>query len=122
MEYKELDVWIAGRKLVKEVYEISKSFPKEDQFGITNQIRRCAIYIPSNIAEGCGRRSYNESLRFFYIARGSLYELETQFYLAADVGFISQTKLGSVTTSTEICKKILNGFINYYKSLIGKIN
>jgi len=49
MEYKELDVWIAGRKLVKEVYEISKSFPKEDQFGITNQIRRCAIYIPSNL-------------------------------------------------------------------------
>ena len=56
MEYKELDVWIAGRKLVKEVYEISKSFPKEEQFGITNQIRRSAISIPSNIAEGCGRR------------------------------------------------------------------
>ena len=78
MKYTELEVWKEARILVNEMYLISKEFPKEELYGLTSQMRRCAISIPSNIAEGCGRHHFKDSLRFFFIARGSLYELETQ--------------------------------------------
>jgi len=84
MNYIELEVWKEARSLVKTIYEITKSFPTEELYGLTSQIRRCSISIPSNIAEGCGRKTSKESIHFFHIARGSLYELETQMYLALD--------------------------------------
>jgi four helix bundle protein len=85
-KYIELNVWIYARKLVNIVYALTKLFPKEEQFGLTNQMRRCAVSIPSNIAEGCGHNHKKDGLQFFYISRGSLYELETQLYLSNDLG------------------------------------
>ena len=68
-KYIELDVWLEARKLVSEIYIATQTFPKDEQFGLTSQIRRCAISIPSNIAEGCGRSHKNESIQFLYIQR-----------------------------------------------------
>ena len=115
MKYIELDVWISSRELVKKVYELTKSFPKEELYGLTNQIRRSSISVPSNIAEGCGRKSSKETIQFLFIARGSLFELETQIYLSNDLGYISEDTLRQILSMIETCMKLLNGFINYYK-------
>lgn len=115
--YREFDVWIETRKLVKQVYVITNNFPKEELYGITNQIRRCSISIPSNIAEGCGRQTPKETIRFLYISRGSVYELETQLLLSNDLNFLPEEKLNNILSQIETCKKLLNGFINYYKKL-----
>lgn len=88
-DYYDLEVWMKCRELVNQVYELTKKFPKEEIYGLTNQIRRCAISVPSNIAEGCGRQHTNDSIQFFYIARGSLYELETQLFLSKDQNYIT---------------------------------
>ncbi len=117
MEYRDLDVWKFSRELVNSVYKLTKSFPKEELYGLTNQIRRCAVSIPSNIAEGCGRRTSKDTIQFLYISRGSLYELETQMFLALDQNFISENQLNEINSQIESCKKLLNGFINYYKKL-----
>ena len=117
MNYIELEVWKEARSLVKTIYEITKSFPTEELYGLTSQIRRCSISIPSNIAEGCGRKTSKESIHFFHIARGSLYELETQMYLALDQEYIRMDIHQEIIENITHCKKLLNGFINYYKSL-----
>lgn len=87
--YHELKIWQEGRKLVKTVYNISAGFPKEEMYGLTSQLRRAAISIPSNIAEGTGRKSDKEFLRFLDYAVGSLFEVETQVILANDLNFIN---------------------------------
>ena len=117
MNYTKLEVWIETRKLTNLVYDISKEFPKEELYSLTNQIRRCAISIPSNIAEGCGRQTSKDTIHFLHISRGSLYELETQFYLALDQKYVSEDDFNKIIAQTETCKKLLNGFINYYKKL-----
>jgi len=117
MNYTELDVWKYSRELVKLVYLLTKSFPKEELYGLTNQIRRCAISIPSNIAEGIGRQSNKETIHFLYIAKGSLQEVETQLYLSFDLDYISEVELNGILEKVVSNKKLLNGFINYYKKL-----
>ena len=80
--HKDLDVWKLGIELVQEVYEVTKVFPKEEMYGLTSQIRRAAVSIPSNIAEGYARESIKELIRFLYISLGSLSELETQLLIS----------------------------------------
>ena len=87
--YHDLKIWQEGRKLVKSVYSVTASFPKEEMYGFTSQIRRATISIPSNIAEGTGRTSDKEFQRFLDFAIGSLFEVETQIILANDLNFIS---------------------------------
>ena len=113
-KYTELNVWIEARKLTNCIYNITKLYPKEEQFGLTNQMRRCSVSIPSNIAEGCGRNHKKDSLQFFYISRGSLYELETQLYLSFDLGLIDITQLNNILEQLETVRKLLKGFIRYY--------
>lgn len=84
----ELDAWQVSRSLVKSVYLLTKGFPREELFGLTSQMRRAAISIPSNIAEGAARSGNREFAHFLNIARGSLSELETQLVIAADLGYI----------------------------------
>nr|WP_194295647.1 four helix bundle protein [Capnocytophaga canis] len=90
--YKELVVWQKSIALVKKVYALLRSFPEEERFGLTSQIRRSAISVPSNIAEDFGRGSSKNFLQFLYVSRGSLYELETQLYIAKDLNFISDNQ------------------------------
>jgi four helix bundle protein len=117
MEYIKLEVWIESRKLTSLVYSLLRSFPKEEIYGLTNQIRRSSISIPSNIAEGCGRQSSKETIHFLHISRGSLFELETQFYLAMDQKYIEETEFNTIIEQIQICKRLVNGFINYYKKM-----
>ncbi len=117
MEYTDLDVWKESRQLVKMVYDATKVFPKEEIYGLTNQLRRSSCSIPSNIAEGCGRKTPNDTIRFLHIARGSLYELETQLYLSLDQEYLGKKELEFIMEQLTLCKKLLNGFINYYNSI-----
>lgn len=117
MKYTDLDVWKYSRELVKLVYQLTKPFPKEELYGLTNQIRRCAVSVPSNIAEGIGRQSNKETIHFLYIAKGSLQEVETQLYLSFDLEYISEDDLKEILEKVISNKKLLNGFINYYKKL-----
>jgi len=117
-KYTDLEVWLKSRELTNSIYTISKSYPEAERFGLTNQMRWCAVSVPSNIAEGCGRSSFKETIHFLYIARGSLYELETQLYLSLDQNYISNVASQELQENVITCKKLLNGFINYYKSKI----
>jgi four helix bundle protein len=117
MEYTKLEVWIETRKLANLVYDATKKFPKEELFSLTNQLRRCAVSIPSNIAEGCGRQTSKDTIHFLHISRGSLYELETQCYLAVDQNYMDTTEFEIINTQIQSCKRLINGFINYYKKL-----
>jgi four helix bundle protein len=114
--YKELDVWIKSRVLVKEIYLITLSLPKEELYGIVSQMRRSAVSIPSNIAEGYGRQHKKETVQFLHIARGSLYELETQLYIATDLHFIDETKMNKTILMIEENRKLLNGLIKYFEN------
>lgn len=116
MNYTELDVWKSSRALVKQVYLLSASFPNEELYALTNQVRRCSVSVPSNIAEGLGRQSNKETIHFLYISKGSIYELETQLFLAFDLDYISKEELNVILEQITTCKKLLNGFINYFKS------
>ena len=116
--YIDLDVWKQARILSKEVYLVSSNFPSDEKFGLSSQIRRAAVSIPSNIAEGCGRNHPKDSIQFFNVARGSVYEVETQLYLASDLGFIEEIDLKTLLLKLETTRKLLNGFINYYQKLV----
>lgn len=116
--YTDLDVWKEVRGLSKDIYLASSNFPAEEKFGLTSQIRRAAVSVPSNIAEGCSRHHQKESIQFFFIARGSVYEIETQLFLAFDLDFIDNMALTTLLAKLEITRKLLNGFIKYYQSLV----
>jgi len=116
-DYTKLDVWISARKVTNLIYNTTKTFPNSEQFGLTNQMRRCAVSIPSNIAEGCGRNTTKGKLVFFYISRGSLFELETQLYISLDQNFIDEIVFNTLLEEIQTSKKLLNGFINYFKKL-----
>ena len=81
-DYRKLDVWKKSHALTMMVYHITQEFPSDERYGLTSQIRRCCVSIPSNIAEGCGRSSNAELVRFLYIAMGSAQELDYQLYLS----------------------------------------
>ncbi len=115
MEYTELEVWKESRVLANLIYKVSQQFPKVEMYGLTNQIRRCAVSVPSNIAEGCGRRTAADTIQFLHISRGSLYELETQLFIALDQEYLIKEDFDSITKQILKCKKLINGFINYYK-------
>lgn len=116
VDYQELDVWKESRKLVSMIYATSKTFPKEEVFGLTNQLRRASVSVISNIAEGCGRNTIKDSLQFFYISRGSLFESEAQLLVAGDLNYLEDTDLKEILIQLTSCKKLLNGFIRYQKS------
>lgn len=88
--FRDLKVWQKSIELSKLVYSLTKEFPKEELYGLTNQIKRSAVSIPSNIAEGCGRESNKEFKNFLGIALGSAFELETQFIIALEQNFLDQ--------------------------------
>ncbi len=107
--FKELKVWQKARKLVKVIYDASAEFPNEEKFGLTSQMRRCAISIPSNIAEGSGRRTNKDFSHFLDIALGSTFELETQINLCLDLNFIqSEMECKMIENVSEIQKMIIS--------------
>ena len=110
--YRELIVWQKAIVLVEEVYRSTNSFPKTEIYALTNQIRRAAISIPSNIAEGQGRNSTREFLHFLSVAQGSLMELETQVTIAERLGYFNQTQEKHLLDSTAEVSRMLSGLRN----------
>jgi four helix bundle protein len=90
--FKDLEIWRLSRKFCSDIYQTTSLFPETERFGISNQLRRASVSIPSNISEGCSRKSNKDFSRFLEIAIGSMYELETQLLISNDLGFISEEK------------------------------
>jgi four helix bundle protein len=114
--YKELKVWQKAINLVTLVYQLSRTFPKEEQYGLTAQMRRAAVSIPSNIAEGWGRNSTKEYIQFLTIARASLMELETQLIIAEKLKYLQLQQLENAAPEIETVGKMLNALITRLKN------
>lgn len=110
--YRDLEVWQKSRALVTAVYRLTKSFPKEEIYGLSSQLQRSSVSIPSNIAEGKSRRTTKEYMRFLDIAYGSLAEIETQLYISCDLGYTQEDKITDLLDGYAEIGKMLNGLIN----------
>ncbi len=116
--FTDLNAWKEGHKLVLMIYKTTKAFPKEEIFGLTSQIRRCAISITSNIAEGFSRQSYKEKIQFYSIAQGSVTELQNQILIAKDVSYIDKKEFQEIAQQSVTVHKIINGLIKVSKTMI----
>ncbi|MFI4883463.1 MAG: four helix bundle protein [Phycisphaerales bacterium JB064] len=117
--YRDLGAWQQARILVRMVYEGSLDFPPDERFGLTAQIRRAAVGVASNIAEGYGRGGHRDYGRFLRIARGSLFEVETQLILANDLGFVASQRFDTIMEQINTTAKPLAGLIRAVEQSMG---
>lgn len=110
--FKELKVWQKSVSFVTEIYKLTENFPKTEMFGLTSQLRRASVSIPSNIAEGNSRRSTADYSQFLKIARGSCAEIETQILIAKNLNFISEKTFENLTNQIIEISKLLNALMN----------
>ncbi|WP_367757316.1 four helix bundle protein [Flavobacterium sp. WC2421] len=110
-DHKDLDVWKQSMVLAEDIYALTKNFPADEKYGLSSQIKRAVVSIPSTIAEGAGRKGDKEFIQFLYIAMGSLSELETQLILANRLQFINSIEI--YLSQIEKIKKMLFGLIRY---------
>jgi len=126
MEYKkiksftDLIVWQQAHQLVLSIYQITKNFPKEERYSLIDQLRRAAISITSNIAEGFSRQTYKEKCQFYFMAKGSLTELQNQLLVARDIDYISQETFKQIANQTMSVQKLLSLLITKTKSISKK--
>jgi len=113
LDYKELIVWQKSIELVKDIYVLSKQLPKEELYSLTDQIKRSAISIPANIAEGSGRNTTKEFVQFLYISLGSACELETHLIIVKEIGYMNN--ISNYLVKIKEIQKMLNGLINSLK-------
>jgi four helix bundle protein len=113
--HKDLKVWKEAMALAKGIYELTRDFPKEETYGLVSQIRRAAVSIPSNLAEGAARNSNKEFIQYLYVSLGSLAELETQLLLSRDLGYPQNEE---IKESIERVRKLLLGLIKYLKGKV----
>jgi len=113
--YKQLLVWQKSKALAVETYRATESFPKREWYGLTSQLRRAAVSVSSNIAEGQGRLTKGEFRNFLGQARGSLLELETQLAIARDLGYLSETDHVSLEKQCDEVRRMLNGLLESLK-------
>src|SRR5438094_5050097 len=111
LHYRELIAWQKAMDLVENVYRITRAFPREEVYGLTNQIRRAAVSIPSNIAEGQGRLSRGEFKQFLGHARGSVFELESQILIARNLGYLNLEDAAALIERITEIGKLLNGLV-----------
>ena len=109
--YNELNVWQKSYELCLKIYQITAKFPNEERYGLTSQIRRSVVSIPSNIAEGYGRKTTLDYIRMLYISYGSVCELETQILLAGDLGFIDKGELDTAKKDIAEIERMLKALI-----------
>lgn len=117
-KFKDLEIWQRSRLFYSEIYAITSKFPESEKFGLTNQLRRASVSIPSNMAEGSSRKSNKDFARFLQITLGSAYEIETQLLIASDLEFIAKQELDSLLKSLESIIKMTSKF----KSTLNKFN
>ena len=116
--FTELNAWKEAHTLVLGVYSLTKKFPKEELFALTNQLRRAVVSITSNIAEGFSRISYKEKVQFYCTALGSLTEVQNQLLMARDIKYISTGEFDKIALQTVIASKLINGLIKGTKTFI----
>ncbi len=115
--YRDLQVWQKGMQLASLVYQSSRVLPKDEQFGLISQMRRAAVSVPSNIAEGYGRRSRADYVRFLNMAMGSLYELQTQAEIASNLGFLEDTEFQPLAADAREVERMLSALIRKLASV-----
>jgi four helix bundle protein len=113
--FKDLLIWQKAMTLVTQIYNSTKQFPKEEIFGLISQIRRCSVSIPSNIAEGYGRSSNKEYLRFLNVSISSLFELQTQLEIAKNIEYLTEEKYNNLFDDSRELERMLVSFINKIK-------
>jgi len=111
--FEDLKVWQLARKIKKEIFNLCREFPIDEKFCLVSQIKRAAISVTANIAEGYGRYHYQENIQFCRIARGSINELIDHFYTAVDEGYIEKYKFEFLHSLLREVEKVLNGYISY---------
>ena len=109
--YRDLVAWQMAVDITKQVYRATERFPDKERYGLTNQLRRAAVSVPSNIAEGFGRGRAPDYARFLRVARGSLYEMETQLFLAVELGYLDQATFDQLDTKLKECGRVLAGLL-----------
>jgi four helix bundle protein len=114
--FRDLDAWKKSRELAKSVYLATTSFPREEEFGLKLQVRRAAISVISNIAEGYGRQYKKEAIQFMFIAKGSLNEIEAQLIVSEDLNFLKVETTQTLFEQIETARKLLSGYINYLEN------
>jgi four helix bundle protein len=118
-DFEDLDVWQRGRDLVIKIYELTNNFPKEEIYGITSQIKRAALSVPANIAEGFGRFHFLDKAKFYLNARGSLYELKSFLLISRDLRFVEDRSFQDILQMINDLSVKLNNFINKTRQLRG---
>ncbi len=116
--FTDLVAWQEGHKLVLNIYKITKNFPKEELYSLVDQMRRSATSITSNIAEGFGRYTYREKIRFYYLSRGSLIELKNQILIAKDVGYLTKDDFVLLSEQANKTHALLQGLISKTKTFL----
>ncbi len=116
--FVDLNTWQESHKLVVLIYKTSREFPRDEQFGLTNQIRRAVVSITSNIAEGFSRHSFKEKVQFYSIALGSLTETQNQLIIGKDVSYLSESAYEKLTAQAIIVSKLFNGLIKKSRSIL----
>jgi four helix bundle protein len=119
--FRDIKAWQKAIELVVEIYSSTRSFPREEVYGLANQLRRAAVSVPSNIAEGKGRCTDKEFLLFLHHARGSVFEVETQLAIAGRLGYLTQADEQRIRTQAGEIARMLNGLIKAIKSDGGKL-
>jgi four helix bundle protein len=115
--YRDLKVWQAAMEMVRDVYRLTREFPREETYGLTIQLRRAAVSIPSNIAEGKGRSSDKELLHFLSNAKGSLFEVETQVMIAGSLGYLTHSQGEGLLSQTAQLGRLLNGLMKAFRTI-----
>jgi len=118
VNYKNYKVWQKSHNLVYDVYKMVNLFPKDEQYNLVSQIKRASISIPTNIAEGCGRETQKELIRFLYISSGSAHELDYLFLISSELNFISKEKSTFLLNEVDEIKRMLASLITKIKSTI----
>lgn len=108
--FRQLETWQEAHKLVLMIYQTTQSFPADERFGLVSQMRRAAVSVPANIAEGFKRHGLQDKIRFYNVAEGSLEELKYFIFLSHDLGYIATDQ--DLTTQSETVGRLLNGLVN----------
>lgn len=116
--FTQLKAWQEGHQLVLRIYEIAKAFPQEERYALGDQMRRAAVSITSNIAEGFSRQSKKEKVQFYAVANGSATEIQNQLLIARDVGYLSQEDFQEVADQTVTVRKLLNGLMTSIRNSV----
>ena len=109
--FTDLNAWKQSHEFVIQIYELTKNFPRDEQFGLTNQIRRAVVSITSNIAEGFSRQYQKEKIQFYSMALGSLTEAQNQLLIARDIKYLNPDNFNEIAAKTVVISKLLNGLI-----------